>query len=277
MKLYDPVSVFSTYCRHKFLQYKKVENLLRIKNMKINIEDIYGSSIIKNYMISPDNYSGSYAAKYPATISKKNIIFNGYLVNFSLSLTFVLLMWLSANSFFYLPFTPVPITLQVFTVLFAAFSLGPGWAFITQIEYIILGIAGVPLFAGFKSGFAAIAGPSGGYILGFAVSSIAAGVVYKYFNRTTGGHIQATQHTRYSQHIHSEIPVFITALISLFIIYACGYIHLAGFLYNTAGKLSQESSVFINAFVLGILPFILFDMLKIMGVVALRKLTLLKR
>ncbi|MBM3707768.1 MAG: biotin transporter BioY [Actinobacteria bacterium] len=98
------------------------------------------------------------------------------LLKFTFSLIFAFLMWISANSFVYLPFTPVPMTMQVLTALIAPFFIGSCWAVFSQITYISLGLAGLPVFSGFKSGIAAITGPTGGYILGF----IAAGFVTGY-------------------------------------------------------------------------------------------------
>jgi biotin transport system substrate-specific component len=68
-----------------------------------------------------------------------------------------------------LPFTPVPLTLQVFFVLLSAMVLGPK-ALISQALYIGLGLAGLPVFAGAAGGFAHLSGPTGGYILGFAAA-----------------------------------------------------------------------------------------------------------
>ena len=213
---------------------------------------------------------GAEAANRPATVMRR--LFSERLVfNFSLSLVFVILMWLSANSFFYLPFTPVPVTMQVFTVLFASFALGPAWSFITQIQYILLGIAGAPLFAGFKSGLAALAVPSGGYIAGFAISSIAAGSIFIFWKSFIKN--RANNPYSYESPVQDNtIAVFLTMITSLLIIYSFGYIHLAGILHTYSGTFINSGNTFLKAFNLGILPFILFDMLKIMGVLALQKI-----
>ncbi len=105
-----------------------------------------------------------------------------FLLKFSTTLVFIVLMWLSANSFIYLPFTPVPVTMQVLTVLLSGILLGPYWAFTAQVEYVLLGISGFPVFAGFKSGFAALAGPTGGYILSFALAAWLTGYLYSIFS-----------------------------------------------------------------------------------------------
>ena len=70
-----------------------------------------------------------------------------------------------------LPFTPVPISLQTFTVLLAGAALGPMRAVAAMILYLAAGAAGVPWFSDTTAGWAF---PSFGYVLGFV---LAAGLV----------------------------------------------------------------------------------------------------
>lgn len=65
----------------------------------------------------------------------------------------------------------VPITLQVMIVVLVALILNPVHALIAQLLYTLLGIAGLPVFSGGKSGFAALASPTGGFIIGFIFAS----------------------------------------------------------------------------------------------------------
>lgn len=73
-----------------------------------------------------------------------------------------------------IPIGPVPINLALLSVFVAGGLLGVKRAMISQVIYVLLGAVGVPVFAGFKGGFQAIAGPTGGYIIGYI---LAAGVV----------------------------------------------------------------------------------------------------
>jgi biotin transport system substrate-specific component len=66
-----------------------------------------------------------------------------------------------------IPFSPVPITLQVLSVCLAAVILGKKCGTLSQIVYILLGISGFPVFSGFNSGLNAVLGPTGGYIISF--------------------------------------------------------------------------------------------------------------
>ena len=70
-----------------------------------------------------------------------------------------------------LPFTPVPITLQTFFVLSAGVALGRRAGALSQGLYLALGCLGAPYFAGGESGLAYLAGPTGGYLLGFPLAA----------------------------------------------------------------------------------------------------------
>jgi biotin transport system substrate-specific component len=66
----------------------------------------------------------------------------------------------------------VPFTLQTFAIFFALIFLGGYYGTLSIVIYILLGAIGVPVFSGFKSGIAAITGPTGGYIVGFIFSGL---------------------------------------------------------------------------------------------------------
>ncbi|NIM05707.1 MAG: biotin transporter BioY [Armatimonadetes bacterium] len=82
---------------------------------------------------------------------------------------------LSAQASIRLPFSPVPITGQVFMVLLAGGLLGPKLGVVSQVEYLALGTAGLPVFAGGTGGPLAFAGPTGGYLIGFVAAAWAVG------------------------------------------------------------------------------------------------------
>ncbi len=71
-------------------------------------------------------------------------------------------------------FTPVPLSLSTFGVLMVGAALGPGRAAASLLLYAALGLAGVPVFAGFTSGFASV---SFGYVLGYILAAVAVGAL----------------------------------------------------------------------------------------------------
>jgi biotin transport system substrate-specific component len=71
-----------------------------------------------------------------------------------------------------LPFTPVPISLQTFTVLLSGAALGPIRGGLGMGLYLVAGVAGVPWFSEQRSGFDF---PSFGYIVGFVLAAVLVG------------------------------------------------------------------------------------------------------
>ena len=76
-----------------------------------------------------------------------------------------------------LPFSPVPITGQTFGVMLAGSLLGARTGFISMLLFILLGIAGVPVFAGAKAGLGVLLGPTGGYLISFPLAAYIIGRV----------------------------------------------------------------------------------------------------
>lgn len=72
--------------------------------------------------------------------------------------------------------TGVPITLQTFAVALTGVILGWKLGFLSTFIYILLGAVGLPVFANFKAGLQAIAGPTGGFIYGFLLMVILCGI-----------------------------------------------------------------------------------------------------
>jgi biotin transport system substrate-specific component len=100
-----------------------------------------------------------------------------WLADFFLALAGSLLIALSAQISFRLPFSPVPVTGQTFAVLLVGFALGKRLAFISLSLYLIEGISGLPFFAGGGSSLAWLAGPTGGYLIGFIFSATLVGAL----------------------------------------------------------------------------------------------------
>jgi len=71
-----------------------------------------------------------------------------------------------------LPWSPVPVTGQTFAVLLAGILLGRWWGGISMAIYAGLGAAGLPWFSGWSGGVGYLAGPTGGYIIGFILAAL---------------------------------------------------------------------------------------------------------
>ncbi|PTL73932.1 biotin transporter BioY [Rathayibacter caricis DSM 15933] len=75
----------------------------------------------------------------------------------------------------YIPMWPVPITGQTFAVLLAGTTLGALRGALAMGVYALVGVLGAPVFTEGSSGWAVLAGPTGGYIVGFVLASIVTG------------------------------------------------------------------------------------------------------
>jgi len=75
----------------------------------------------------------------------------------------------------YVPLWPVPVTGQTLAVLLVGASLGAVRGALAMVVYALVGIVGVPWFSEANSGWQVIAGPTGGYIVGFIFSAFFVG------------------------------------------------------------------------------------------------------
>jgi biotin transport system substrate-specific component len=74
-----------------------------------------------------------------------------------------------------IPLWPVPITGQTLGVIIVGASLGAWRGAAALTTYMVLGLAGLPVFAGFTGSLAALAKPSFGFVIGFIFSAFVAG------------------------------------------------------------------------------------------------------
>ena len=75
------------------------------------------------------------------------------------------------------PIGPVPISLTNLVLYFSIYLLKMRDALISYVVYLLLGFAGLPVFSGFTGGAAKLFGPTGGYLIGFILLIIIAGIL----------------------------------------------------------------------------------------------------
>jgi biotin transport system substrate-specific component len=135
-----------------------------------------------------------------------------------------------------LPFTPVPITGQTFGVLLVGAALGSKRGAASLASYLMLGIFGLPFFAGGAHGIGILIGATGGYLIGFVISAYIIGLLAE----------RGLERSVYT----SIIPF----LVGTVIIYVCGVAWLAVFLGNFGKALAG-----------GLLPFLVGDAIKLVA------------
>lgn len=80
-----------------------------------------------------------------------------------------------------LPMSPVPISFTNFAVFLAVYLLELKGGTICFLVYLALGAVGLPVFSGFSGGLGKLAGPTGGYLIGFIFLALIQGLMMKHF------------------------------------------------------------------------------------------------
>jgi biotin transport system substrate-specific component len=169
----------------------------------------------------------------------------GWLVYTGLSLLFAGITGLCAQLRFYLPFTPVPVTGQVFAVLLSGLVLGKKYGPLSQVFYLLLGVAGIPWFV------IGPIGPTGGYIVGFITAPFLIGELCE---RARLKHSEAHAPSQ-SKPTSSGIPYMKMVgimLAGVSLIYVLGLVQFS--IFTQTGL--------VRSFTFAVLPFIPFDALK---------------
>lgn len=125
-----------------------------------------------------------------------------------------------------IPIGSVPITLQMLFVFLTGFVLKPYDALISMILYLVLGAAGLPVFANFSAGFQHLVGPTAGYLWAFPIAAF----LISFFKKVN--------------------PI-LAGITGLLVVYLLGWTVLGITIKN-----------FAKAFMVGVLPFIAIDTVK---------------
>lgn len=85
------------------------------------------------------------------------------------------------------PAGPVPISLATLAVMFAGAFLGTVRGAAAAGVFLLLGMAGLPVFAGFKGGVGVLAGPTGGFLIGYPALAAICGISAKFHIKKAAG------------------------------------------------------------------------------------------
>lgn len=140
-----------------------------------------------------------------------------------------------------IPIEPVPITMQTLFVLLAGASIGGRWGSLSQVLYVSLGMAGLPVFAQGVTGPAVLTGASGGYLVSFLVTPwLVSGLLKR------------------SSRVGWQVASFTAGQI---LILALGVAHLTLFYTHDLGR----------ALAVGVVPFLPGDVFKIAAAVSIHR------
>jgi biotin transport system substrate-specific component len=80
---------------------------------------------------------------------------------------------------FVIPIGPIPLSLATFAVYLAAAALDWKYAALAVLLYVLIGLAGVPVFSNFSGGFQKLVGPTGGFLIGYILCAVTTGLILK--------------------------------------------------------------------------------------------------
>lgn len=132
------------------------------------------------------------------------------------------------------PIGEVPISLTNLVICFAVWLLGAKFGTLSVLVYLLLGTVGLPVFSAYSGGLAKLAGPTGGYLIGFLPMAFIGGLVIE---KTKG------------QPVLSALGLVVGIAVS----YALG---TAWFVFQMGCELSYALAICVY-------PFIVFDLAKV--------------
>jgi biotin transport system substrate-specific component len=159
------------------------------------------------------------------------------------STTALLAALLASSVLFTVPIHPVPITMQVFVVVLIALLVRPAWAALSVGAYLLLGAAGLPVFAYFHGGLSSLVDPTGGFLFGFLGGAVA------------GSWLRLTLRRRGASQVAADAAAAVAVIA---VVYVLGWAQLA-FVAHLAP---------LQAFLVGVAPFVVIDVAKAVGAVA---------
>jgi biotin transport system substrate-specific component len=135
---------------------------------------------------------------------------------------------------FSIPIGEVPISLTNLVICFTVWLLGAKLGTLSVAVYLLLGAVGLPVFSNYGAGFAKLAGPTGGYLIGFLAMACIGGTVIE---KTHG----------------ARIPSAIGLIAGIAVSY----------IFGTAWFVFQMGCTLTYALAVCVYPFIVFDLIKV--------------
>ena len=168
-----------------------------------------------------------------------------------MSLLMACLTGIMAQIIIPLPWTPVPITAQTFAVLCSGLFLGKKYGCLSQILYIVLGVAFIPWFGGMTGGLEVFLGSTGGFLIGFVIASYFIGLITE----------------KYADARNFKKMAAVIGIANFALIYIPGLAGLALWFYLTQGT----ALGIVDLLMMGLVPFIAGDIVKILGAASVSK------
>lgn len=135
-----------------------------------------------------------------------------------------------------IPVGTIPISMGIFALVLTSCVLNPKQAVSAIAVYVLLGMIGLPVFSGFRSGISVITGPTGGYILAYIPSAM----------------LISCLASRYAKSVRAVIKLSAVSFLGVLLCYAAGTVQYM--LVTHVGA--------VEALLICVAPFAVFDLIK---------------
>lgn len=149
-----------------------------------------------------------------------------------------------------LPVSPVPLSLATFALYLAAALLGQRKGTVSVTVYLLLGMAGLPVFSGFSGGIGKLLGPTGGYIIGYIPCALLVGFL-----------VEQGVGKKFSKQWQQMLWNSLAMVVGTLICYTLGTVWFLVIMKGTY--------TFTQAILICVVPYLAFDVIKICGAAAL--------
>lgn len=175
--------------------------------------------------------------------NRRNSVFGTY----NMVLEAICAALIAICSWISIPFGQIPFTLQTMAVFIVLMTIGGKRGLVSIICYLLLGAIGVPVFAGFKGGFAVLLGPTGGFLVGF----IAVALLYRLLSEKVFGRFM----TSYGKRLVFNIVI---AIICEIVMYAIGVVWFMTVYTPDTGRAGLTLALTVCCF-----PYLIPDLIKL--------------
>ena len=153
-----------------------------------------------------------------------------------------------------IPFSPVAINMVHVSIFCAVGLLGAKYGTLSQIVFVLIGVAGLPVFTGFRGGPGVLVDFTGGFIIGNVLCALAAGLIIDKFGRS----------------VKVLVIAMCTGYIFTYLLGVSWYMHWVN---NLSGAMPEDPMTFTRALPIVMLPFLPGEVFKVViSVILIRKL-----
>lgn len=167
--------------------------------------------------------------------------------------------FICASSFIHIPLPGgVPVAIQDMMAMLAGLLLGSLYGGLSVLLFLLLGCVGLPVFTGKAGLHVIIAGPTGGFLIGYLAGAIAGGLVLKFFWKDALAETDDVNLKKTTM-IRNIVVVTVAAVVATLVVFVIG---IFGFMRIVDGGIQK-------ALALAVIPFIPGNILKIVVMVSL--------